>query len=155
MDTRYSLPLNRRLYERYAAEASATLVSGQDIQRPTFLKDLSFRGAGIITDYPLETEEKVGIIVNMPFFFKGDLRLKGRVAWCKEVRAGKIEFKVDKLGGIHTSVGKISFSEENLHNNAAKLIEALQTARPASVKGQFIKSSSMSTTMSPGLKLKI
>lgn len=70
-----------------------------------------------------------------------------------ELKAGKVEFKADKQGGVHVTVGKISFSEEKIHENAARLLATLQAARPASVKGDFIKSVSMSTTMGPGLRI--
>lgn len=70
-----------------------------------------------------------------------------------ELKAGKVEFKADKQGGVHVTVGRISFSEEKIHENAVRLLATLQAARPASVKGDFIKSVSMSTTMGPGLRI--
>lgn len=71
----------------------------------------------------------------------------------KEVKAGKVEFKMDKLGCINISVGKRSFSEEAIVENASRLIGAVNQARPPQVKGRFLKSVSMSTTMGPGIKL--
>ncbi|MBI5150668.1 MAG: 50S ribosomal protein L1 [Candidatus Omnitrophica bacterium] len=73
----------------------------------------------------------------------------------KDVRAGKIEFKSDKQSGIHVIVGKRSFSKEKLLDNATHLIEAINHARPAAVKGNFFKNVSLSTTMGPGLKVTI
>lgn len=73
----------------------------------------------------------------------------------KEVKGGKIEFRMDKLANINIAVGKISFEEKAIFDNALALIEAVQHARPASVKGNFIKSISISTTMGPGVKLDI
>ncbi|HQP91642.1 MAG TPA: 50S ribosomal protein L1 [Candidatus Omnitrophota bacterium] len=71
----------------------------------------------------------------------------------KELKAGKVEFKADKQGGIHVAVGKISFNVDQLVENASLLIESLKASKPASLKGEFIKSISISTTMGPGLKV--
>lgn len=73
----------------------------------------------------------------------------------KEVKGGKIEFRMDKVSNINLAVGKISFDEKAIYDNALALIEAVQHARPQSVKGNFIKSISISTTMGPGVKLDI
>lgn len=72
-----------------------------------------------------------------------------------DVKKGKVEFRVDKQMGIHLSVGKISFNEEKLYENASCVIDALNEAKPASVKGKFIKSLFISATMNPGLGLAI
>ncbi len=71
----------------------------------------------------------------------------------KEVKAGKIDFKVDKTGIIHTSIGKISFSPEKIAENAMELISVVQKLKPASAKGTYIKSISLSSTMSPGVRI--
>jgi large subunit ribosomal protein L1 len=71
----------------------------------------------------------------------------------KELKAGKVEFKVDKQGGVHVAVGKISFGEDQLVENASLLIESLKASRPASLKGEFIKSISISSSMGPGLRV--
>ncbi|MFH0762622.1 MAG: 50S ribosomal protein L1 [Candidatus Omnitrophota bacterium] len=71
----------------------------------------------------------------------------------EDLRRGKVEFRIDKQAGIHISVGKISFSEEKLYDNASEVIEAINQARPSSVKGKFIRGLSISTSMNPGLKL--
>lgn len=73
----------------------------------------------------------------------------------KEVKAGKIEFKSDKQSGIHVGIGKRSFSKEHLVQNAANVLEAINHAKPATVKGTLIKSISISTTMGPGLKVNV
>lgn len=73
----------------------------------------------------------------------------------REVKAGKVEFKVDKTGVIHTAIGKISFSADKLIENARTLIEAVIQAKPASAKGKYIKSIFVSSTMSPGVKLDV
>jgi len=72
-----------------------------------------------------------------------------------DIKKGKIEFKVDKQCGIHTPVGKLNFSEGQLVENATMVIEAIKHSRPQTVKGDFIKSISISASMSPGFKLEI
>ncbi|SIT91076.1 50S ribosomal protein L1 [Pontibacter indicus] len=69
----------------------------------------------------------------------------------KEVKAGKIDFKVDKYGIIHTSVGKVSFTPEQLAANAAEVIATLNRLKPSSAKGTYIKSITLSSTMSPAV----
>ena len=73
----------------------------------------------------------------------------------REVKAGRVEFKNDKQGGIHLGVGKRSFSEDKLLANAKHVIEAVDHAKPSSVKGVFIKSIYLSTTMGVGVKVAI
>ncbi|NDK56137.1 50S ribosomal protein L1 [Pontibacter fetidus] len=69
----------------------------------------------------------------------------------KEVKAGKIDFKVDKTGIIHTSVGKVSFTPEQIAANAAEVIATLNRLKPSSAKGTYIKSITLSSTMSPAV----
>lgn len=69
----------------------------------------------------------------------------------KEVRAGRVEFKSDKQAGVHVGIGKRSFSAEKLVENANHLINAVNHAKPNAVKGNLIKSLSVSTTMGPGI----
>lgn len=71
----------------------------------------------------------------------------------KEVKAGKIEFKVDKTGNVNNAVGKISFSLSDLLDNMQAFIHAVSRAKPASAKGVFLRSLYISTTMGPGLKI--
>lgn len=71
----------------------------------------------------------------------------------KEVKAGRIEFKMDKISNINISVARISFNENAIYENAITLIEAVQHARPAALKGHYIRSIAVSTTMGPGIKL--
>jgi large subunit ribosomal protein L1 len=69
----------------------------------------------------------------------------------KEIKAGKVEFRVDKTGIIHAPCGKIQFDEKNLYENAKALIDAVIRAKPASSKGKYVRSISLSSTMSPGI----
>ncbi len=71
----------------------------------------------------------------------------------KEVKAGKIEFRMDKQSNIHAPVGKLSFPENAIFDNAHALIENVLRNKPATVKGQFAKSITIATSMGPGLKL--
>jgi len=71
----------------------------------------------------------------------------------KEVKAGRVEFKVDKAGNVHVPVGKASFSAQHIEENARAVIEVVAKSRPASVKGTFLQSCTLSTTMSPGIRL--
>jgi len=71
----------------------------------------------------------------------------------KEVKSGKIDFKVDKAGIIHASVGKISFDAQKIQENAEEVINTISKLKPSSAKGTYFKSISMSSTMSAGLKI--
>jgi large subunit ribosomal protein L1 len=71
----------------------------------------------------------------------------------KEVKAGRVEFKVDKAGNVHVPVGKVSFTADQIAENARSVIEAVVKARPHSVKGQFVQSCTLSATMSPPIAL--
>ena len=69
----------------------------------------------------------------------------------REVKAGKVEFRVDKAGNVHVQVGKKSFPQENLVANAMALLEAVVKAKPAASKGVYLRSLTLSTTMGPGI----
>src|SRR5215475_9250050 len=73
----------------------------------------------------------------------------------REVKAGKVEFKVDKAGNVHVPVGKRSFSAAHLAANAAAIIEALVKAKPAAAKGTYLRSVTVSTTMGPGVPVDV
>lgn len=69
----------------------------------------------------------------------------------KEVKAGKIDFKIDKQGIIHVGIGKASFSADKIRDNAAEMIAVVAKLKPASAKGAYFRSITLSTTMSPGI----
>ena len=71
----------------------------------------------------------------------------------KEIKAGKIEYRLDKSNIIHVPIGKASFSEEQLGENFKALMEALIKARPSAVKGTYMKSVTLASTMGPGVKV--
>jgi large subunit ribosomal protein L1 len=71
----------------------------------------------------------------------------------KDVKAGKIDFKVDKFGIVHTSVGKVSFTPEMILENANEVLQVLSKLKPASAKGTYVRSITLSSTMSPGITI--
>src|SRR5579863_3511809 len=71
----------------------------------------------------------------------------------QEVKAGKVDYRVDKAGVVHARIGKISFGEQKLAENAHALLEAIVRSKPASAKGNYVKSVAVSATMGPGVKV--
>jgi len=71
----------------------------------------------------------------------------------KEVKAGKIDFKVDKFGIIHAGIGKVSFSKEQLEDNAREIMQTIIKLKPSAAKGTYVKSIYVSSTMSPGVQV--
>ena len=71
----------------------------------------------------------------------------------REIKAGKIEFRVDKTGNVHAPVGKINFSEQQLAENLQAFMDTIVRAKPAAAKGQYIRSATVSSTMGPGVRL--
>jgi large subunit ribosomal protein L1 len=71
----------------------------------------------------------------------------------KEVKAGKISYRVDKAGNVHAPVGKVSFEDEKLIENVNTLVEALMKAKPPAAKGQYLRGVSLSSTMGPGVRV--
>ncbi len=143
--------------EKMAQEANADYVGGNElidkvgggfldfdcaIATPDMMKDLSKLGK-ILGPRGLMPSPKTGTVTN-------DV-----VKAILDVRKGKVEFRVDKQGGIHLSVGKVSFPEDKLYENASRVIETINEAKPASAKGKFIKSAFISSTMNCGLKLAV
>ena len=72
-----------------------------------------------------------------------------------DIKAGKIEYRLDKTNIIHVPIGKASFSEADLADNFQTLIDAINKARPATLKGQYLRSVSVAPTMGPGVKLNV
>lgn len=110
------------------------------VATPDMMRDLSKLGK-VLGPRGLMPSPKAGTVTN-------DLE-----STIKEVKAGKIEFKSDKQAGIHVGIGKRSFSEDDLIENAKKIIDAVNHARPSAVKGNLIKTMFLSTTMGPSLKV--
>jgi len=144
-------------HDKIARSANADIVGGIElidkvaagfldfdcaIATPEMMKDLSKLGK-VLGPRGLMPSPKTGTVTN-------DI-LKA----IEDVKRGKVEFRVDKQGGVHLAVGKLSFSEDKICDNASRVIEALNEAKPASVKGKFIESIFITSSMSPGLRLAI
>jgi large subunit ribosomal protein L1 len=71
----------------------------------------------------------------------------------REIRGGRVEFRNDRTGLLHVAVGKISFTEQQIHDNIAALMETVKAARPSASKGTFIRSVTFTSTMSPGIRI--
>ena len=71
----------------------------------------------------------------------------------KEIKAGKIEFRVDKLGNVHAPIGKVSFSEEQLQDNLGAFMDQIVRGKPAAAKGTYVRSVTVSSTMGPGVAI--
>jgi large subunit ribosomal protein L1 len=71
----------------------------------------------------------------------------------KEVKAGKIDFKVDKYGIVHAGIGKVSFSNESIYENAREILQSIIKLKPSAAKGTYVKSIYLSSTMSPGIQV--
>jgi len=141
--------------EKEAKDAGADYVGGQDLIDKVAAGFLGF-DAAVATPELMKDLSKLGKILGprglMPSPKSGTVTMNvGKII--NELKTGKIEFKIDKQSGIHVSVGRISFAEEKLFENANTLLNAILNAKPASVKGQFITGISITRSMSPGLSL--
>ena len=138
-----------------AAAAGADIVGGDEliekvmggwmdfdvaIATPSMMKDVGKLGK-VLGPRGLMPSPKAGTVTDNP------------AKAVKEVKGGRVEFKMDKFGNVNTLVGKVSFSAEALIENTSVLAEQLVKARPKSLKGIFIKSAHLSSTMGPGVRL--
>ncbi len=143
--------------EQKAKEAGADIVGADDLVEKV-LK--GFLGFDVVVAAPdmMRSISKLGRILGprglMPTPKAGTVTMDIAKA-IKEIKSGKIEFKSDKQGGIHVGIGKRSFPKQHLLENATHLINAINEAKPATVKGHLIKSMFLTTTMGPGLKVSI
>ena len=142
-------------HERQAQEAKADFVGANELMDKVASGFLDFDCA-IATPEMMKELSKLGKVLGprglMPSPKTGTVTNDIAKA-IEDVRKGKVEFRVDKQGGMHLSVGKISFDENQINDNASKVIEAVNESRPASVKGKFVKSLSITTSMNPGLRI--
>ena len=140
-----------------AKDAGADLVGGDDliekvlhgwmdfdvvISTPQMMKDVGKLGK-LLGPRGLMPSPKAGTVTDNP------------AKAVKEIKGGRIEFKMDKFGNVNTAIGRLSFPEEHLVENGHVLLEALFKARPKSLKGALVKSAHISSTMGPGLRLDI
>ena len=139
--------------EREAREAGADLVGAEDLVE-------KIQGGWLDFDTAVSTPDLMGQVGRlgkilgprglMPNPKVGTVTFDfGRAV--RELKAGKVEFKVDKAGNVHVPVGKKSFAAEHLVANTYAVLEALVKAKPVAAKGQYLRSITVSTTMGPGL----
>ncbi len=69
----------------------------------------------------------------------------------RDFKAGKVEFRTDKGGNVHAGVGKLSFDEEKIASNVTAFVDAIRAAKPTGIKGNYVKSITLSSTMGPGI----
>src|SRR5436190_8145840 len=140
---------------REAEEAGADIIGGEDIVN-------RIKGGWTEFDAVIATPDMMRLVGGlgkilgprglMPNPKTGTVTFDVKTA-VKETKAGKVEYRVDKTGVIHTAVGKISFDENKLADNARALIEAVVKAKPSAAKGKYMKKVNIAATMSPGLLL--
>jgi large subunit ribosomal protein L1 len=140
---------------RKAKEAGADIAGADDLIQQVINGFLDFDTA-IATPDMMKDMSRLGKVLGprglMPSPKAGTVTSDVEKA-IAEVKAGKVEFKMDKLGCINMTIAKISFNDNAIAENAESVIKAVMHARPAQVKGKFIRNISMSTTMGPGIKL--
>src|ERR1039457_3691536 len=142
--------------QREATEAGADFVGGEDMVNKIQSEGWTDFDAVIATPDMMRSVGKLGKVLGprglMPNPKTGTVTVDV-VKAIREVKAGKVEFRVDKTGIIHAPVGKVSFSAEKLVENAASLINAVINANPAVAKGKYVKSATVCSTMGPGVSL--
>jgi large subunit ribosomal protein L1 len=141
--------------EKEAVEAGADIVGSDDIIE-------KIKGGWLEFDRVIATPDVMGNVGNlgkilgprglMPNPKVGTVTFDVAKA-VQELKAGKVEFRVEKAGIVHSPVGKVSFGTEKLYENISALLEVIMKLKPASSKGTYLKSISLSTTMGPGVKV--
>ncbi len=141
---------------REAEEAGADFVGGEDMVNKIQSENWTDYDAVVATPDMMRSVGKLGKILGprglMPNPKTGTVTVDVAKA-VKEVKAGKVEFRVDKTGIVHAPVGKISFAEGKLVENASALINAVVKAKPSAAKGKYVKRATICSTMSPGVDL--
>jgi large subunit ribosomal protein L1 len=142
--------------QKEAEEAGADFIGGEDMVNKIQSESWTDFDAVIATPDMMRSVGKLGKILGprglMPNPKTGTVTPEVGKA-VREVKAGKVEFRVDKTGIIHAPVGKISFAADKLTENAASLITAVIKAKPAVAKGKYVRSATICSTMSPGVSI--
>jgi large subunit ribosomal protein L1 len=144
--------------QKEAEEAGADFVGGEDMVAKIQSENWTDFDAMIATPDMMRSVGKLGKILGprglMPNPKTGTVTMEVAKA-VKEVKAGKVEFRVDKTGIIHAPVGKTSFAADKLVENASSLIQAVVKAKPAASKGKYVRSATLCSTMSPGISIDV
>ncbi len=138
-----------------AEDAGADLVGGEDMVEKISGGFMDFE-AVVATPDMMRSVGKLGRILGprglMPNPKTGTVTFDiGKAV--KEIKAGKVEFRVDKTAIVHSPVGKLSFSNDSLLENLRVLVDSVMRAKPSAAKGKYVKSISISSTMGPGLRI--
>ena len=138
-----------------AEEAGADVVGGEELAKKVSEGWLDFDSV-VATPDMMKVVGRLGRVLGprglMPNPKTGTVTADVRKA-ISDIKAGKVEFRVDKAANIHASIGKVSFSAAQLEENARALIEAVLRAKPSASKGKYVKSAHMSSTMGPSVSL--
>lgn len=144
--------------QREAQEAGADFIGGEDMVAKIQQESWTDFDAVVATPDMMRSVGKLGKILGprglMPNPKTGTVTMDVDRA-VKEVKAGKVEFRVDKTGVLHVPVGKVSFQQDKLLENAQTLIQAVLRAKPAAAKGKYVKSATICSTMGPGVSLDV
>ena len=144
--------------QREALQAGADFVGGEDMVTKIQTENWTDYDAVVATPDMMRSVGKLGKVLGprglMPNPKTGTVTMDVTQA-VKEVKAGKVEFRVDKTGVIHVPVGKVSFATNALLENASSLIQAVIKAKPAAAKGKYVKSVTICSTMGPGIHLDV
>jgi len=140
---------------REAEEAGADIVGGEEMVARIKGGFLDF-DAVVATPDMMRSVGQLGKVLGprglMPNPKTGTVTFDVRTA-VQETKAGKVEYRVDKTGVIHVGIGKVSFDQDKLQENARVLIEAVVRAKPSTAKGKYVKKVNLAATMSPGVLL--
>ena len=141
---------------REAEEAGADFVGGEDMVNKIQTENWTDYDAVIATPDMMRSVGRLGKVLGprglMPNPKTGTVTVEIAKA-VKEIKAGKVEFRVDKTGIIHAPVGKTSFATNSLVANAHALVDSIVKAKPAAAKGKFLRSVTLSSTMGPGVRI--
>ena len=140
---------------REAEDAGADLAGGEDLVKQIQGGFLDFE-AVVATPDMMRVVGRLGRILGprgmMPNPKSGTITFDVAGA-VRDIKAGKVNYRVDKTSNLHAPVGKLSFSEESLAENTLALVQAVNRQRPTAAKGRYIRSVALSSTMSPGLSI--
>jgi large subunit ribosomal protein L1 len=143
---------------REATEAGADFVGGEDMVNKIQSEGWTAFDAVIATPDMMRSVGRLGKVLGprglMPNPKTGTVTVDVATA-VKEIKAGKVEFRVDKTGVIHVPVGKVSFTSDKLVENANTLLQAVVKAKPAAAKGRYVRSVTICSTMGPGVPLDV